>query len=136
MRCVVDCSVALAWALPDEASNRATRLLERLAPGDELWVPALWWYELANGLTVAERRRRVAAADVTRLGELYGSLPIRTDADHSVALAARLIAIAHAHGLSGYDAAYLELALRRKLPLATADERLARAARAAGAAAV
>lgn len=54
MECVLDCSLALAWALPDETSHRAERLLAQLSPKSTLWVPALWWYELANALLTAQ----------------------------------------------------------------------------------
>ncbi|ALA59616.1 type II toxin-antitoxin system VapC family toxin [Nitrospira moscoviensis] len=52
MECVVDSSFALAWALPDERSSRADRIMDRLAAEDRFWVPALWWYEVANVLLI------------------------------------------------------------------------------------
>ncbi|MEI9478624.1 MAG: type II toxin-antitoxin system VapC family toxin [Deltaproteobacteria bacterium] len=60
---VLDASIALAWALPDEASDQADRFLSRVTAKDVLWVPSLWWYEVANALVVAERRKRLTEAD-------------------------------------------------------------------------
>jgi predicted nucleic acid-binding protein len=79
MGLVLDCSLALAWGLPDETSRRADRFFAQLAPETVLWVPALWWYELANAITIAQCRHRLSEADAVRLTELYGLLPIRTD---------------------------------------------------------
>ena len=74
MAWVLDCSVALAWGLPDERSAWAERFLTDLSASDALWVPSLWWYELSNGLTIASRRHRVADAEIERLVELYRAL--------------------------------------------------------------
>lgn len=125
---VLDPSVALAWGLPDELSRHATEFLERLRPDDVFWIPALWWYEIANALAVARRRHRVAEAESARLVELYGSLPVHTDPLLGREALARLAALAARHDLTAYDAAYLEIALRRGIGLATLDEAQARAA--------
>jgi predicted nucleic acid-binding protein len=132
MEAVLDRSLALAWALPDEASSRADRWLARVSPDDVLLVPALWWYEMTNALTVAQRRRRLTGTEVTRLIDLYGALPIQTDTFLGREASWRLHALAQEFGLSAYDAAYLELAQRRGVALATMDRRLAVAARRAG----
>jgi predicted nucleic acid-binding protein len=132
METVLDCSLALAWALPDEASSRADRWLARVSPDDVLLVPALWWYEMTNALTVAQRRRRLTGADVARLIDLYAALPIQTDTFLGREASWRLHGLAHEFGLSAYDAAYLELAQRRGAALATTDRRLATVARRAG----
>jgi predicted nucleic acid-binding protein len=132
MECVLDTSIALAWVLPDETSSRADRLLEAASPRSVFWVPALWWYEVANALTVAQQRRRLLDADRARATELYGMLPIQTDTFLDVDALWRFHALAEEYGLSAYDAAYLELTQRRGLGLATFDRRLIRAARRAG----
>jgi len=131
MAIVLDCSLALAWGLPDETSTRADRFLAR-ASEDVFWVPALWWYEMTNALTMAHRRHRVAASDVMRLIELYGGLAIQTDTLLTPEVARRLHLLAQEYSLSAYDAAYLELAQRRTLRLATLDRNLLRAGRRAG----
>ena len=132
MDCVLDCSLALAWALPDETSTRADRFLARVSRESVLWVPALWWYEIANALTTAQRRQRLAGADALRLVELYGMLPIETDGHLNPDTVRRFHTLAQEYTVSAYDAAYLELAQRRRLGLATLDRRLITAARRAG----
>lgn len=132
MECVLDSSLALAWALPDEASSRADRVLNRLDAEDLFWVPALWWYEVANALLMAERRRRISEADRLALTQLYEQLPIQTDAHLTVHTIRQIQSLAMTHGLSAYDASYLELAIRKGLPLTTLDKPLIKAAKEAG----
>lgn len=132
MDLVLDSSLALAWGLPDEASGRADRLLPRASGKNAFWVPALWWYEIANALTMARRRRRLVEADRSRLIELYRVLPIQTDSVLNPETMRTLQVLAEEYVLSAYDAAYLELAQRRGLGLATLDRRLAQAAKEAG----
>jgi len=128
----IDSSIALAWALPDERSSAADAVLEKVAPSSPLWVPALWWVEIANTLAVARRRKRITEAQAARVLELLGALPVQTDAAQGPEGASRLCSLAQRHALSAYDAAYLELAERRGLRLATLDGELSRAARRAG----
>lgn len=132
MECVLDPSLALAWTLPDERSPRADKFLSRLTPGTILWVPALWWYEISNALTMAQRRHRLAEADSVRAVELYRMLPIQTDLDLDPDAVRRFQSLAQKYSLSAYDAAYLELAQRRGVELATLDRRLIAASRKAG----
>jgi predicted nucleic acid-binding protein len=132
MNWVLDASLALAWALPDETSRQADRFLARVTRESTLWVPALWWYEIANALTTARRRHRVAEEDTLRLVELYGTLPLETDVQVGRDAVGRLRTLAEEYSVSAYDAAYLELAQRRLLGLATLDRRLHAAARRAG----
>lgn len=132
MEGVLDCSLALAWALPDETSARAEKFLAQLSPQSVLYVPALWWYEISNALTMAQRRHRLAESESRRIVDLYSTLPIKTDADLSLDVVQRLQALAREYSLSAYDAAYLELAERRNVGLATLDRRLTTAARKAG----
>lgn len=96
------------------------------------WVPALWWYELSNVFTMAHRRRRLSESESVRLVDLYGSLPIQTDTHLNSDAVWRFQALAKEHSLSAYDAAYLELAQRKGIGLATLDKHLANAARKAG----
>lgn len=132
MEWVVDCSFALAWGLPDVSSSRADDVLDRLTAQDAFWVPALWWYEIADALMMAERRRRITEADRLALTQLYEQLPIRTDAHLTGHTVRQIQSLAIAHHLSAYDASYLELALRKRLSLATLDKPLIKAANAAG----
>ena len=129
---VLDASIALAWALPDEASDQADRFLSRITAKDVLWVPSLWWYEVANALVVAERRKRLTEADGIHLIDLYRALPIKTDMVSGTAVIEQLRTLARQYNLSAYDVAYLELALRKGLGLATADLNLQSASKKAG----
>jgi predicted nucleic acid-binding protein len=129
-RFVLDCSVSAAWCLQDETSARATKVLKRLT-SEEALVPSLWPVEMANVLTVAERKGRISAADAERAAELILTLPIVIDS-HDGTILRRLRAIAREYDLSAYDGCYLELAQRLGLPLATLDRNLATAAKKSG----
>jgi predicted nucleic acid-binding protein len=129
---VLDSSIALALALPDETSEQADYFFSRVSGESTFWVPALWWYEIANALIGAERRKRLAEKDRMRLIELYRMLPIQTDAVLDSDAMYRFQTLAMEYELSAYDAAYLELAQRRGLGLAALDQRLHSAARKAG----
>ncbi len=126
---VVDASVAAAWLLPAEATAYTDAALAATADG-EVWVPALWLLEIGNLLLSAQRRRRIDADKRVELAGAAAALRLRVDRE-PVGLVA-LDALAARHGLTSYDAAYLELALRRKLPLATLDEALLAAMLACG----
>ena len=132
MELVLDCSMALAWTIPDERSKAAERLLSRLDKDSKLWIPALWWYELSNAMTVAQRRGRLNDSDTLRLIELYRKLPLFTDTLLGADAVFRFRVLAQRYNLSAYDAAYLELAQRRGVGLATLDMDLAKVARKAG----
>lgn len=132
MELVLDCSLALAWSIPDEKSKSAERLFSRLDKESKLWIPALWWYELSNALTMAQRRGRLNDSDALRLIELYHKLPLFTDSLLGADAVFRFRVLAQRHNLSAYDSAYLELAQRRGIGLATLDENLKNAARQAG----
>ena len=126
---VVDASVSAAWFLPDEATPYTEAILQATAEG-EVWVPALWLLEMGNLMLSAQRRRRITAAKRQELVAHAQALRLRVDRD-PVAMTT-LDTLAARHGLSAYDASYLELALRRSLPLATLDEALQRAMAGAG----
>ena len=129
---VLDSSIALALALPDETSEHADHFFRRITSKSVLWVPALWWYEMANALIGAQRRKRLIGRDRIRLIELYRMLPIQTDSILDSDAMYRFHTLAMEYELSAYDAAYLELAQRRGLGLATLDQRLRSAALRAG----
>lgn len=125
---VLDASAAAAWCFPDEATPAANRALDRLQR-DEAIVPSLWWFEIRNVLVVNERRGRLAAEDTATFLQELERLPIRTDNDPGERLG---LALARRHGLTFYDAAYLEISVRMDAPLATIDRALQAAARAEG----
>lgn len=129
---VVDSSLALAFGLPDESSTTAASFFGRIMSANEVWVPALWWYEVSNGLLVAERRNRITEAEALRIVEMCRRLPLETDFHSGPEVLGVYRALAREHGLSAYDAAYLELAERREFGLASLDGPLVKAARKAG----
>jgi predicted nucleic acid-binding protein len=128
---VLDGSIALSWFFEDEADAYAEAVQDSLAEASAI-VPSLWPLEVANGALVGERRKRTTEAKVTRFLSLLKSLPITTDDETAVRAWQETLPLARTHNLSVYDAAYLELAMRRDLPLATLDEDLEAAAAAVG----
>lgn len=127
---VVDASISGAWLLPDEATDPYAEAALQATTDHQVWVPALWQIEVGNLLLSAHRRRRIDDAKRRELVAAAQALRLRVDRE-PVAMAA-LDDLAARHALSVYDATYLELALRRNLPLATADAALLKAMAAAG----
>jgi predicted nucleic acid-binding protein len=128
---VLDGSITLAWLFEDEADAYAEAVEDSLINAAAV-VPSLWYLEVANGALIGERRKRTTEAKVTQFLSLLKSLPITTDEETSAQAWQETLQLARTHKLSVYDAAYLELAMRRGLPLATLDEDLAAAAAAVG----
>jgi len=127
MGLVLDSSIVGSWCFPDEANPVADAAFATVE-ADEASVPALWWFEVRNILLMGERRGRIDPAGTAGfLADLEG-LPVRIDRKPD---SATVLALARMHRLTFYDAAYLELALRLSVPLATLDRAIARAARAA-----
>jgi predicted nucleic acid-binding protein len=128
---VVDASVTLAWSLADEQDAYAERVLELVAT-ERGAAPAHWPLEVANGLLVAERRGRITMQELSRIGLMLGELPVEI-APIELSTALRTVTdAAREHGLSAYDAGYLDLAWSRNLPLATLDGSLKKACLNAG----
>ena len=132
MEWVLDSSFALSLVLPEEYSGRADAFLQQRSSEDTFWVPALWWYEISNALLMAQKRNRITEADRIQMVALYGLLPIQTDTPFHLEAINRFQELALAYSLTAYDAAYLELALRKGLAIATFDQRLTQAAQKAG----
>ena len=127
-RIVLDASITADWLLDDESDPRANSVLAYLRR-DGAIVPQLWHYEIRNALLVAERRGRVPKDSTMERLDSLRELPILTDQEADLQAAFDL---AREHGLSFYDALYLELAKRCKGTLATLDTGLSRAALAEG----
>ena len=130
-RFVLDCSVAMAWCFADEADAVADAVLERLSE-DVALAPSIWLLEVANVLLVAERRGRINSADAARFLDLLSALPITIDETTRERAWGPIAGLGREHGLSSYDAAYLELAMREGVPLASRDAALRSAAEASG----
>jgi predicted nucleic acid-binding protein len=124
---VLDASIALAWCFADEATPATDALLDRLAE-EEAVAPGLWRIEVANALVMAERRGRLSVAGLTRSVGLLQQLAVAIDPEGSERAFRELLDLARSERLTVYDAAYLELALRLGLPLASKDDKLRRAA--------
>ena len=120
---VVDASVVGSWLLPDENHPEAVTALDRLKD-DEAFAPSLLWFELRNLLLANERRRRITASQTAVALNLVQELPLRFDSQPD---SDTTLQLARAHKLTVYDAVYLELALRRRLPLVTFGAALAEA---------
>ncbi len=118
---VIDASITLSWLLPDEASDLAIAVRNDLPRAEAVWVPAHWRLEVCNSLWMAERRKRLDAAGVTQAADLFLKLPVTTDPDTNDRAGRETLSLARQHGLSVYDAAYLELVLRRGASLASLD---------------
>lgn len=130
---VIDASVALAWQFTRESAQervRADAVLDRLAD-ESAAVPPLFHVEVLNGCLVAERRKRLAPSLAGAFLQHLAALDLATHPLPPLRVPT-LLALAREHGLSAYDAAYLELALRLGAPLYTFDRALAAAARNAG----
>jgi predicted nucleic acid-binding protein len=129
---VADASVAVGWVHPAQATKQTAAMLDALADGATLEVPAIWPLEVANALLVLTRRRKLTESErQTGLGWLRG-LPLRIDQDAASLAFSQLSELASVSQLSIYDTAYLELAQRRKLALGCADGPLRKAAKHAG----
>lgn len=130
-RFVLDCSVVLAWYFADESDPFADAVAASLT-GATAVVPSLFHLEIANILVVGERRKRSTEAQAAAFLSQLAALPVVVDGQTGVRAWSDTMALARAHGLSAYDAAYLELAVREALPIATLDDRLQAAAKAVG----
>jgi len=129
---VLDASITACWAFDDEDHPDARLAFDRMRT-EEGVVPSLWWFEVRNILIVNERRRRIAESGTASFLRNLALLRVRADRSPDEIAVLRL---ARAHRLSVYDAAYLELAQREGLPLATLDADLVRAAAGEGVALV
>ena|ERR1051326_4585142 len=128
----MDGSITMAWCFEDEKTSYTESILDSVAAGAMAEVPALWPYEVLNVLVTAQRRQRMTQAQALRFWRELQSLSIRIDENSILHRSSDLMSLAGQYQLTAYDAAYLELALREGLPLATLDENLKKAAKTAG----
>jgi predicted nucleic acid-binding protein len=132
-RFVLDATITMAWCFTDEATPFTETLLSRLADlSDRALVPVLWLYEVVNVVEVAVRKGRITDQQASAFLESLADLPLEIENPTRPLVFAAVRALAHRCQLSGYDAAYLELAIRHHLPVATLDKALAQAANATG----
>lgn len=128
-RLVIDASVTVAWCFEDEKTPYTEEVLDKMDGGVEAVVPSLWSFEIVNALLQAERRKRLTAAQATVFLEQLEGFNIVVDSAPRPRIFGWIFLEARQQNLTAYDAAYLELALRRGLPLATLDANLKRAAK-------
>jgi predicted nucleic acid-binding protein len=128
---VLDASITMAWCFEEEITPYARAVLDRLDI-DAAMVPAIWPLEVANAMLVAERRQQLLPARAERFKELVTEMPITVIPGSFVDATSIVMNAARAFRLTCYDAAYLELAMREGIPIATRDKQLVEAARSAG----
>jgi predicted nucleic acid-binding protein len=126
---VVDCSIAVGWVHPSQADGLTRRLLDEAKAGAAVWVPSLWHLEVANALLVAVRRKLMTDAHRQTGLALLNGLRLVVDDETSQRAFFAVSELAVKYSLSVYDATYLELALRKSMPLGSRDEPLRTAAR-------
>jgi predicted nucleic acid-binding protein len=125
---VIDNSVVMSWCFNDETNPYADNVLDSLSQTTAL-VPSIWPLEVVNVLLVSERKKRLDKADCLHFIDLLSQLPIIVEPGRSGRMMTDLLTLARKTSLSSYDAAYLDLALRKGFPLATLDARLLKAAK-------
>lgn len=128
---VIDSSISIAWCFPYENDDYSQAVLNALSSTRAI-VPYLWRLEIANTLLVGERRGRSTQANTVAWLGFLAALPIAVDEETKLHAFGNTLSLARDRGLSAYEAAYLELAMRRALPLATLDDKLKAAAAAVG----
>ena len=128
---VVDCSIAMAWLFQDEARPKTAALLNRLTTETAL-VPSWWFIEITNVLAIAERKGRATPGQSDAFIADLGKLGIERDDEAADRAFTHILALCWTHRLTSYDAIYLDLAVRRRLPLATFDQDLRKTAKELG----
>lgn len=131
MNLVLDASTTLAWVFGDECHDRAWPIIESLQRFTA-FAPAHYPLEVANGLLMALRRRRLTPDQAAAAVVALATLPVAIDGDTPARVYDGIWELAARHRLTIYDAAYLDLAIRRQLPLASLDDSLTRAAASVG----
>lgn len=121
---VADASVAISWSSPTQATEATDRLLDDILGGALPVVPPLWLYEISNALLLLCRRKKITAADYSEARLLLSRLRFSIDSEGMGFVATRVADLALEHDLTVYDAAYLELAIRQRIPLASRDRNL------------
>jgi predicted nucleic acid-binding protein len=129
---VAHCSVGIGWIHPGQATPLTRRLLENAKDGAAVHVPSIWHLEMANALLAAVRRKLLTEAHRQAGLAMLGQLRLIIDHETSAVAFSAISELALKHSLSAYDAAYLELARRKSIPLGSRDEPLRAAAKKSG----
>lgn len=128
---VLDCSITMAWCFEDEANEESDEALILLKEMKAI-VPGVWPLEVMNVLWVGERKNRITNTQANTFIHLLNALPIEVDIPLMDVLNKNVLEISRTYSISAYDASYLELALRKNIPLFSADKMLSNAAKKAG----
>lgn len=131
-RFILDASVVLTWCFPDEHSALAQRVAQMFKDGDSAIAPSFWPHEVLNALLVREKRKRISRDLIGTFLIDLATLPVVLEGLPADAVFDQIQSLSREHGLTPYDAAYLDLAKTTRLPLATLDEDLIRACGKAG----
>ena len=123
---ILDCSMTMAWCFADESTPETVGIQDRLA-SEAAVVPAHWCLEVVNVLTIAEQRKRISPDDASQFVQMLSILDIQVDEEASRCAFDHILPLSRSHGLTSYAAAYLDLVLRRRLPLASLDDALRQA---------
>jgi predicted nucleic acid-binding protein len=129
---VLDCSATMPWIFASEATGETDRLLDQLAGGAKAWVPSLWHLEVGNVLLGAQRKGRIDKAGIEKFFSCLAIYDIEVDLETTALAWSKTFSLGETFGLTMYDAAYLELALRKGFALASLDEPLRKAMQKAG----
>ena len=126
---ILDCSMTMAWCFADESTPEtvAPGLIQDRLASEAAVVPAHWFLEVVNVLTMAEKRKRISPDDASQFVHMLSVLDIQVDEEASRRAFDHILPLCRSHGLTSYDAAYLDLVLRRQLPLASLDDALRQA---------
>ena len=124
---VVDNSIVMAWCFEDEATPFTDAIQDLLVDNTAI-VPSIWPLEVANVLIVAERKKRISVAGSDRFIALLSQLPIKVEPEEPERVFHNTLNLARKYNLSSYDASYIELAIRKGVPIASADKAILRAA--------
>jgi predicted nucleic acid-binding protein len=125
---VLDCSVTMAWCFEDESTSYTDSILEKFTNAEAI-VPTIWPLEVANVLLLSKKKGRITEVHSANFIDALLALPITVDPSTSTKAMRSIFLIANKSELTIYDAAYLELAIREKIPLLTFDKKLALAAK-------
>ncbi len=125
---VFDASVCMAWCFEDETTEWVSNLFQRLSNSDLIRVPAHWPVEISNTFLQAQPRRRVTPEQVDRFWEQIARVRFTVESPLNAAQAKEILRLSERHSLTTYDGAYLDLAMRNRIPLATLDSALRNAA--------
>ncbi|HNR88528.1 MAG TPA: type II toxin-antitoxin system VapC family toxin [Spirochaetota bacterium] len=132
MNYVVDCSFTSALFLPDESSDAVRNFFLKLRTQDVLHTPFLWWYETNNVLNISLKRKRLNQADIVTILNLLDQLKLEIDYSIGIDFSKEIIRLTQSYNLSSYDAAYIELAMRKKAHLMSFDKEVIASAKSIG----